>query len=371
MSRALAYDKNYAFNAICPYYTMFPLEYPLRIIKTHQRSVPVIFDPFCGRGTTLYAARLFALTSYGMDTSPIAAAIARAKIACASTDDVLDLAEDLLARAPNRVPDTPFFCRAFAPKTLRQICSLREGLLCYGASTDCAAILTAALLGCLHGPLVKRAGVPSYLSNQMPRTFSSKPDYSVRYWRDRDLKAPNASVLDVLEKKLDRITDLDSDTFGRLSNVKCADSRFARSYRNLPPISLIITSPPYYGMRTYIQDQWLRMWFMGGSETVFYNNDEQISHSGHDVFVKDLAKVWRNTSRNAVDGAHLYIRFGTLPSAKSDARQLMRDSLEEAGDWDLVSIRNARTATAGKRQADQMGRESSPDEEYDFHAVLN
>src|SRR6266404_1706323 len=76
MTIAFAYKKEFAFNAICPYYTMFPLEYPMGIIRKHRADAPVIVDPFCGRGTTIYAARRLGLTSYGFDTSPIAAAIA-------------------------------------------------------------------------------------------------------------------------------------------------------------------------------------------------------------------------------------------------------------------------------------------------------
>ncbi len=61
MKTALAYTKEYAFNAICPYYTMFPLEYPLNLINKHRNHAPVVLDPFCGRGTTLYAARKLGL----------------------------------------------------------------------------------------------------------------------------------------------------------------------------------------------------------------------------------------------------------------------------------------------------------------------
>jgi hypothetical protein len=46
-------------------------------------------------------------------------------------------------------------------------------------------------------------------------------------------------------------------------------------------------------------------------------------------------------------------------------------SLEEAGYWTLVSVRNAQTSHFGKRQADYMGRESDPAAEFDFHAVIN
>ena len=119
--------------------------------------------------------------------------------------------------------------------------------------------------------------------------------------------------------------------------------------------TVTITSPPYYGMRTYVQDQWLRMWFLGGGEEVDYENHNQLCHHGHDRFVADLAKVWTNIAKRTEDDAHLYVRFGSIPSAKSDARSLLKASLEEAGEWELVSVRNAKTSHSGKRQADYMG----------------
>jgi hypothetical protein len=365
----LSYNKDFAFNAICPYYTMFPLEYPLRIIRKHRQDDPVILDPFCGRGTTIYAARKLGLTSHGFDTSPIAAAIARAKLASATLEDVLALGEALIAKPPKHVPQSAFFKRAFEKRTLVQLCSLREGLLTQDRPSNASAILRAAALGCLHGPMLKGEGVPSYFSNQMPRTFASKPDYSLQFWKDRDLFPPVASVMEVIRKKLERINDLESDSFGRLSNVHCSDSRRSRTFRNVKKASLTITSPPYYGMRTYVQDQWLRMWFMGGPEDIDYESHDQLCHTGHEAFIVDLAKVWKNVHKHSKRGAHLYVRFGSLPSAESDAKSVLRRSLERAGGWTLVSVRNAATSEAGKRQANQMGRESEASEEYDFHAI--
>lgn len=367
MKSALAYNKDYAFNAICPYYTMFPLEYPLEIIRKYKNDNPIILDPFCGRGTTIYAARKFNLRSYGLDTSSIAASIAQAKVASARSDAVLALAKRLLSTKPKSVPKTEFFQQAFAPSTLIEICALREGLL-HSPRTHAAAILRAAALGCLHGPM-NVSGKASYFSNQMPRTFASKPDYSVRFWRDRGMKPPIVSVLEVLEKKLARISDLDAPTPGRLTDVKCGDARTPASYRRVRNATVTITSPPYYGMTTYVEDQWLRNWFLGGPAEIDYGNDQQISHSGQDAFIADLAKVWRNVLRASDDKAHLYVRFGAIPSVKSDPRQILKASLEEACGWNLISVKNAKTSDAGKRQADQMGRGSDPAEEFDFHAI--
>jgi hypothetical protein len=370
MATALAYEKEFAFNAICPYYTMFPLEFPMHLLRKHKAQSPTVYDPFCGRGTTIYAARKLGFRSYGLDTSPIAAAIAQAKLASAELENVVALAEKLVTRRPKDVPDSPFFRRAFSKNTLMQICSLREGLLNETQGTDESAILRAAALGCLHGPLPMRNGTPSYFSNQMPRTFASKPDYSVRYWIDHDMHPPNVSVIEVLTKKLKRITDLNADSPSHFQNVKCLDARKATSFGRIKGPIVTVTSPPYYGMRTYVQDQWLRMWFLGGKEVINYENRNQLCHSSHERFITDLAKVWRIIGKRAQDEAHLYVRFGSIPSAKSDARKILKSSLEEAGYWKLVSVRSAKTSHSGKRQADYMGHKSDPAIEFDFHAVL-
>lgn len=47
-----------ALNAVCPYYTMFPLEFPLGVLTRQSRPKQWVLDPFCGRGTTTFAARL-------------------------------------------------------------------------------------------------------------------------------------------------------------------------------------------------------------------------------------------------------------------------------------------------------------------------
>jgi hypothetical protein len=369
MGTAFAYNKEYAFNAICPYYTMFPLEFPMRLLGKHRKQLPIVYDPFCGRGTTIYAARKLGLRSYGLDTSPIAAAIAQAKLASADAESVIALASKFITKAPQNVPDNAFFRRAFSKPTLLEICSLREGLL-KAAASDESAILRAAALGCLHGPLLIGEGTPSYFSNQMPRTFASKPDYSVRYWRERNLRPPKAKVVDVLTKKLKRITDLNEKSPSRIQNVKCLDARKAASFGRIKGPSVTVTSPPYYGMRTYVQDQWLRMWFLGGSEKIDYSNENQLCHTGHQRFIEDLASVWSNIGKRARGEAHLYVRFGSISSSQSDPREILKASLEEAGNWELVSVRNARTSHSGKRQADYMGRDSDPTTEYDFHAIL-
>ncbi len=370
---ALAYNKENALNAICPYFTMFPLEYPNKVLKKHLKDKPVVIDPFCGRGTTLFSARKFGFSAWGIDSSPVAVAIAKAKLASCDIEAPLELAARLISETSASVPDTQFFRSAYHQSTLRDICALREGLLGLDDETDASSILRAAALGCLHGPLPKHVENAGYFSNQMPRTYASKPDYAVRFWKARDLEAPKIDVLRVLRRKIERLAGLEQTSPCSISQVLHGDAQSEELFLSISAApSVVITSPPYYGMRTYVQDQWLRNWFLGGPDSIDYSAGPQLDHGGQQVFAASLGKVWKNIANSAdsSESLHMYVRFGIIPSALVDAKKLFRASLEESGvDWRLVSTRSAKSADVGKRQADQMKAESAAAIEFDFHAV--
>src|SRR5690349_9998064 len=86
-----------ALNAICPYFTMFPLSFPLSVLRERAAPGDAVLDPFSGRGTTNYAARLLGLYSFGVDSSPVAAALSSAKLANASPSSVIAEAKRLLS----------------------------------------------------------------------------------------------------------------------------------------------------------------------------------------------------------------------------------------------------------------------------------
>src|SRR4051812_33143734 len=84
-----------ALNAVCPYYTMFPLAFPARILK-HARTGQWVFDPFCGRGSTNFAARVSGLPTLGVDSNPVAVAIARSKLVSASPNAIVSVCRRIL-----------------------------------------------------------------------------------------------------------------------------------------------------------------------------------------------------------------------------------------------------------------------------------
>lgn len=75
-------------NALVPYYSMFPLTFPLRHLRQAKPGQWVL-DPFCGRGTTNFAARLFGLPTAAVDCNPVAAAITEAKMVQVDPEDII------------------------------------------------------------------------------------------------------------------------------------------------------------------------------------------------------------------------------------------------------------------------------------------
>ena len=53
-------------NGVCPYYTVFPLTSPLGVLKQCAKRDQLVLDPYCGRGTTNFAARLLGIPSAGL-----------------------------------------------------------------------------------------------------------------------------------------------------------------------------------------------------------------------------------------------------------------------------------------------------------------
>jgi len=357
-------------NGLCPYYTMFPLSFPFDALAAAELG-DWVFDPFCGRGTTILAARLRGLSSVGVDSNPVAGAIAASKLAMVRPWEVSSLARTILEDVKSgRVPDAPqgeFWERCYAPKTLRETCRIRNFLLTQ-CSTRVEVALRGVMLGILHGP--RNKGEPTYLSNQMPRTYSTKPAPAVRYWKKNKMKPVEIDVLDAIDRRSRfSFEQLSPSTLGKIIT---ADSRTFDFARLTSRYSWVITSPPYYGMRTYFPDQWLRNWFVGGPSDVDYRADEQLSHHGKDHFVADLAAVWRKTAEVCLPGAKFICRFGALPSCEKDPRALFKQSLTLADcGWRVKKIRDAGTSDYGRRQCEQFntGR-SDPVEEIDVYATL-
>jgi hypothetical protein len=348
---------------------MYPLGFPLRVLARAKAPTEWVLDPFCGRGTTNFAARILGLPSFGIDTSQIAVAISRAKLVSAEPEQVINAAEQLIAESPELdIPDGEFWSLAFHATTLRSLVQLRAALL--KVDDDPINILLRAIaLGALHGPLSKRT--PSYFSNQCPRTFAPKPGYAIRFWKSRNLQPQEVDILSVIRTRANRyLRNLPVRSSGA---IFLDDGRNVQTYGLGRKFSYVVTSPPYYGMRTYIPDQWLRNWFLGGPDQVAYLHPAgSLCHKSLDSFIADLKRMWISVANVCTPGANLVCRFGAIRDRDHDPITIIKSSLSGTV-WQLLTVKNAGDSLAGKRQAAQFGDRIRvlPRQEYDFYARLS
>ncbi len=324
-------------NGICPYFTRFPLQFPLHRLRTAQPGQWAL-DPFCGGGTSLFAARLRGLGAVGIDSNRTAVVIARAKQCSATADAVVNTATHMLAEAPLAdVPTGAFWEQAYSPEVLRTLCRFRA---CFTKSADMsstATVLCALLLGMLHGP--QKAGTPTYLSNHLPADFAPEPDDAARQWTRQRLHPPACNVLELVQARAVRLlTRQPPPTPGVVHH---GDSRTIDLIAERPRFDWLITSPPYYGLDSYHADQWLRNWLTGGPPHPQRNNHQQVSQRTPQGYVADLALVWRRCAKICRPGARFIVRIGNVPGVDAPhAVDLLKASLHQADTgWRITTCR--------------------------------
>ena len=303
-------------HAICPYFAMFPEgfveEHVARFTKPGEG---LVFDPFAGRGTTLFQSLLMGRRAAAVDVNPVAYCVTGAKARVPRLSQVLDRVNELDvcyhaqtngALEAERQALPPFFRVCFSPSTLRELLFLREYLDWRGDALD--RFIAALSLGCLHG----ETGKPmQYFSNQMPRTISTKPEYSLRYWRRNGLRPPRRDAFRILRERA--AYRLQGPRPARAGIVRLGDARGAA--RLLPrlrrAVDLVVTSPPYFDVTNFEEDQWLRLWFLGYEPRPTYgriSGDDRYDQK--EPYWRFLREAWAGIAPLVKPSAVLVCRMG-------------------------------------------------------------
>ena len=315
-------------HSICPYFAMFPPGFVERYVLAFSEPRDIVFDPFSGRGTTVFESLLLGRRAYGLDVNPVAACVSAAKADPPTRSAVLrriaDLRQAYADTGAIEVASTEFFTACFAPITLRQISFLRANLSWTTSKVD--RFIAAMALGCLHGESHKSRNC---FSNRMPRTISTKPDYSVRWWVENGYVAPDRDVFDILVGQVAfRFAKGVPSIVGeaRLGDVRNATTMF-RKLRG--SVRLVITSPPYLDTTDYGEDQWLRLWFLGGAERPKGRLFADARHSSSTAYWSFLVAAWTGMAGLLAPDCTIVIRIGGMSFEPEELEAGVLSSLRE------------------------------------------
>lgn len=340
------------FHALCPYFAMFPETFVERWVARLTKPGDLVLDPFSGRGTTPFQSLLMGRRALALDVNPVAYTISRAKTSSPPASALRARVTRLESlydphSIDHELKELPvFFRHAFTTATLRQILFLRQHLSVRESDTDC--MLAALVLGSLHGESEKS---PVFLSNQMPHTISTKPAYSVRFWKERGLRAPRRNVFELLRNRISYRYASERPT-GRASIWQMDMRDLPRRAEDIErPVRCVITSPPYFDVTSFEEDQWLRLWFLGGPP---YPTRKRVSvddrHEEAGAYWSMIGDMWRSLGHVVSRGAHVVVRIGsTRISPKGLVEGLEGASVLSGRRVRLISRRQSEIA---RRQTD-------------------
>ena len=354
------------FHSICPYFAMFPETFVEKHLAA-SRFHGVVFDPFCGRGTTVFESLIRERMSAGCDVHPVAVCVAGAKSDPPRQLEVIHRLSVLEEDSRSFQLKTPagelaeFFDLCFHNGTYQQVQFLRHTLNWLDDRVD--RFIAALCLGALHGESHRS---PNYFSNRMPRTISTKPAYSVRWWRRNKCKPPDRDVFSILRHLNDyRFKSTPPD---RRGEVRLSDARVsARSFPHLSGrVTDVITSPPYLDTTNYHEDQWLRLWFLGEEATAKHPRGDG-RHYNFSTYSTFLTESWSGLAPLLATDARLVVRIGGRKLSRDDALILLTNSLR-SGTGRSVHIVDAGVSSPIRHtQANTFrGSRPSPTVEHDF-----
>jgi DNA modification methylase len=297
-------------------------------IERHSRPGERVLDPFCGSGTVLIEAFARGRLARGLDASPLAVELARARtttLGAAGREQLVELARAIATEAgelarTRKKPELPAWSRAererFAPHVLLELLTLRQLVL--RAPTDDEGVARALRL-CFSSLLGKFTITRE--EKRLARGMASR----LLADRSREL----AEGLELLERAAPPGTPTPT--------IEVGDALRASSIRS-GSADLVMTSPPYAGTYDYadlheVRFRWLglpiakfRQMQIGGRTYDTLGTNPRAWTEARIMWLKEIARVLRPTGR-----ALLVVGDGIVGHDPEDARGEIERAARQVG----------------------------------------
>lgn len=344
------------------YYAMFPVDFAFDVVSEYSKPGDKILDPFCGRGTSVYAASVLGRSATGIDINPLAYIFSSVKLKPAPKEEVLrrlkEIYDSSFAFAEMANDYDEFFKMCYCEEVLKFLLCARESLKWEKDFIDRTLIAFIALH--LHDKI--GAG----LSNQMRMTKSLSKHYSIQWWKNRGLENPPEinpykMLCDKIERRYSKgIPNCLSSEI--LFGDSCTITQKIAE-RNKGRYSLLFTSPPYCGITDYFMDQWLRLWLLGGSPNPTPSKD---NHKSRFVdkgdYTKMLDDIFHNCAMLMSEDSCVYVRTDSREFTKQTTLDILKRKFPNHN----IEIKEKPITGEIRTQTDICGNRSSKKGEVDI-----
>lgn len=263
----------------------------------------VVLDPFCGVGTIPLEADFLGRRSIGVDLNPYGFCITRAKFNRHDPDELVNWLEevelDLDNVSTSAVSD--FVRQYYDPQTLKEWLALREEVL-----REKQDFILGCLLGILHG---HRPGHLSAITSLViPYPPKSEPEYR-----------------EVIPRVISKVRRTSQDGYPLKSRGRAILGDSRKLVIQDDSVDLILSSPPYFDTLDYVQDNRLRLEFLG------FDQDGRASLKSEFLqnrksYLSEMDKAGKEMLRVLKPGSLCVLILGDLHTGRSVVRTAERIS---------------------------------------------
>lgn len=307
------------------YRACFKPQLPSFFIERLTKPGDVVLDPFMGRGTTLLEAALLGRVPFGCDANPLCRKLIAPRLNPPAVSEVAERLSgiDFSFEVETRRDLLVFY----HPKTLRQVCALRDYLLKQEERRGLDTVDEWIQMVALNRLTGHSPGFFSVYT--LPPNQAVSIESQVRINKRLGQKPGFRSVPDlILAKTKSLLRNFTQENRQSLCSVFTKAKVLTRSCEFLPEIpddsiDLVVTSPPFLNVVDYATDNWLRCWFAGiESQSEFFR-----VHSNLTGWQKEMKVILAEISRIIRPGGHVAFEVGEIQRGKIQ----LEDSVIAAG----------------------------------------
>jgi len=340
---------DYLTHGIHPYTAKLIPHIPRYFIEKYTQKNDVVFDPFCGSGTTLLEAKLLKRNAIGLDINPLAQLISETKTSYLDIDE-LDYAIQLFKIKLKNCRDNvtvefPNIDYWFGKDAINELAKIKSSIEKLSGKVDYNAY--KFLLLCFSSIIRKS----SYADPRIAKTYKSKR--VLEKIKDGWVPAPIQYFKDSLNKNFARIKLLLDHTNVDNNYVKVlqGDARETSAILNqngIKEVDFIITSPPYINAQDYFRSYKLELWWLDlatpeevrslnrqaiGTENISGSNYNSIPKSKNKLLNTILHKIWKINKKKS------YIVYNYFENMKSIFKESY-NVLKKRGHFCLITGNN-------------------------------
>jgi DNA modification methylase len=224
-----------------------------RVIRERSAEVEdiVVLDPFAGSGTALIAAQAAGAESHGLETHPLVARVAEAKLSWQASADEFEerVAEVLADVTPAEWTDPPaLLAKIYPPETLARLLGLRRAVERHEADDDIGRLVWLALVSILRACSPVGTAQWQYVLPNKRKANAAEPLAAFEA-QARTMAADMRAMPDDVAP----------------ASILRDDARGAESIAD-DAIDLVVTSPPYPNNYDYADATRIEMTFLGEIE---------------------------------------------------------------------------------------------------------